>query len=138
MEAVYPGEASYGARFTNRPSPLPEGLAYQHRSGVQRVAAVVARPDEQEHPASVGRPEQVEDRVRQAVGRALHQGVLRQAGEQSGLGLADLVGGVRSHHGLHASGAWVPERGTVGQRARTLTVRVVAPVTDSEPDTARR
>ena len=44
MEAVYPGAASYGARFTNRPSPLLEGLAYQHRSGVHGPSSWVPGP----------------------------------------------------------------------------------------------
>ena len=53
--------------------------ARQHRTGVQRVAAVVARADQQQHPPPVGAAEQVDHRGRQPGRGPLHQRTRRAA-----------------------------------------------------------
>ena len=70
----------------------------EHRAGVQRVAAVVAGPDQQQHPPAVPAAEQVEHRVRQPRGSLLHQRTLRQPGHPVRLGRPHLLDRVRPSH----------------------------------------
>ena len=70
----------------------------QHRPGPQRVAAVVARPDQQQHPPPVRRAEEVDHRGGQPVRRPLHQRPLGQPRHQLGLRRPDLLDGVRVQH----------------------------------------
>ena len=71
----------------------------QQRAGVQRVPAVVARPDQQQRPAPVRRPEQVDHGVRQPGRGPLHQRALRQPRHQLRLGRPHLLDRVRAPHG---------------------------------------
>ena len=57
----------------------------QQRPGVQRVAAVVPRTHEQQHPGAVHTAEQVRHRDRQPRRRPLHQRALRHPRHQPGL-----------------------------------------------------
>ena len=65
--------------------PRPGAAPGQQRPGVQRVAAVVARTDQQQHPGAVHTAEQVRHRDRQPGRRPLHQRALRQPRHQRGL-----------------------------------------------------
>ena len=70
----------------------------------QRVAAVVARSDEQQDAAPVAAAEQVEDRGRETRRRALHERPVGQVRHRGGLGPAYVVDGVRAEHGLSSPG----------------------------------
>ncbi len=76
----------------------------EQRAGVQRVAAVVARPDQQQRPAPVRRPEQVDHGVRQPGRGPLHQRPLGQPRHQLRLGRPHLLDRVRAPHAAHAIG----------------------------------
>ena len=99
------GEARRRAPSTTAAPPRPRAAAPgQQRAGVQRVTAVVARPDQQQHPRG---------RTRRRAGRAtadrqpgrgpLHQRALGQPGHQVRLGRPHLLDGVGAAHGPHAS-----------------------------------
>jgi hypothetical protein len=70
----------------------------QRRTGVQRIAAVVARPDQQDHPPAVGTAQEVDHRVREPGRRLLHQCALGQGRHQRLFGGSDLLHGVRPAH----------------------------------------
>ena len=76
------------ARLPERGDPLLVGAVRQqprldvrppsreHRAGVQRIAAVGTRSDQQQHPASVAAAEQIQYGVREPVRCALHERAL--------------------------------------------------------------
>ncbi len=97
--------------------------AGQQRPGVQRVAAVVAGPDQQQHPSPVRRAEQVDHGVRQARGGPLHQRTLGESHHQLGLGGPHLLDRVRASHAAHASRVVSP-RGRPGARSGSRPVPV--------------
>ena len=99
----------------------------QHRAGVQRVTAVVAASDQQQHPTPVRRPEEVDHRVREPGRRALHQRALGQRRHQLGLGRADLLDRVGVTHVVTVSGGGVGADSPADRRMWTLAAGVPAP-----------
>ena len=70
----------------------------QQRSGVQRITAVVAGADQEQHPPAVAAAEEVEHGVGEAGGRALHQDTVGQLAHQRCLGGTHLGDGVGETH----------------------------------------
>ncbi len=83
----------------------PGPAAGQHRPGVQRVATVVARADQQQHASAVRAAQQVDDRGGQPRRRSLHERALGHPGHQLRLRGPYLLDGVRGSHAANLSGS---------------------------------
>ena len=70
----------------------------QPGAGPERVSAVVAGADEQQHAAAVGRAEQVEHSGGETGGGPLHQGAVGQVRHRGGLRTADVLDEVGAQH----------------------------------------
>ena len=103
----------------------------QHRPGPQRVAAVVARAHQQQHPPPVRRPQEVHDRRRQPGRRPLHQRTLGQPRHQLRLRRPDLLDGVRVQHAVTLAGAGAAAPGRV-----LVDARIARPQAHNPPSAA--
>ena len=101
----------------------------------QRVPAVVAGTDDEQHARAVAAADEVGDRVRQAGRRPLHQRPVRGDGEQLLLGGPDLLDRVRRPHAGSPSSttkavatpaSWVSDRWT-RRTPRALAARATVP-----------
>ena len=97
------GEQRREARRVDPVGAQQQGLHLHATPGeqhpaVQRVTAVVARADQQQHAGAVRVAEQVEDGVPQPGGGPLHEGPLGQPCHEGGLRRPDLLDGVCAAH----------------------------------------
>ena len=79
------------------PGPDDHAAPRQPDAGPQRIAAVVARADHQQHPGAVGPVQAAQDRRGQAGRGPLHQVVRVDVLERPGLGGSDLGDPVAVH-----------------------------------------
>ena len=110
--------------LSSRASHLHATPGEQH-AAVQRVTAVVARADQQQHAGAVRVAEQVEDGVPQPGGGPLHERPLGQPCHEGGLRRPDLLDGVCAAHPANLPS---PTRSDIGWISVTPGSRLVTVV----------